>query len=55
MSAYTTNPQLQRTTGIPAQPEGSGLDVVTIILAFLAFVAVACLIPLYILLAQAYL
>ncbi len=55
LSAYTTNPQLQRTTGIPAQPEGSGLDVVTIILAFLAFVAVACLIPLYILLAQAYL
>ncbi|MFZ4826090.1 MAG: protein kinase domain-containing protein [Phototrophicaceae bacterium] len=51
----TSNPQLQRTAGMPAQSGGSGVDVITIILAFLAFVAVACLIPLYILLAQAYL
>ena len=50
-----STPQLQRTAGMPAQTVGGGLDAITIILAFLAFVAVACLIPLYILLAQAYL
>ncbi len=33
---------------------GNGLDAITLILAFLAFVAVACLIPLYILVIMAY-
>jgi serine/threonine protein kinase len=43
-------PQSQRTGPI----ERSGPDVITIILAFLAFVSVACLIPLYILVYIAY-
>jgi serine/threonine protein kinase len=45
-------PTFSRSRGV--SESGSGMDAITIILAFLAFVAVACLVPLYIVVYLAY-
>ena len=39
---------------VTTQPSGNGFDAITIMLAFLALIAVACLLPLYFLVFQAY-